>query len=283
MKRTNFSVYKAISSRIFVLVALLAVMGCPTDSSEGIWLKDVRNPFIGQWKSDLASDGTRLTFTGKVDGTFEYEMEGVPEEMGLPNKGGGVYIIRDDMLVAYFDFGLVKGNVFDVVDNDTIAMQEFMLNPSTGSMYLSREMVPFRRVGAVSSTLNQPTVLPNNIFINKEWSADIPEPEDPSGETFYPTVWKFENDGTVSCVFIGLGPELGFPDQEDAPFGFSYVISSDILVLFAESWGAYEIRIFKFTPKDAKTQNMKQFSLANSFVAFAPENVIADFDFIIKE
>jgi hypothetical protein len=231
----------------------------------------------------MASDGTRLTFTGKTDGTFEYEMEGVPEEMGLPNDGDGVYIIRDDMLVAYFDFGLVKGNVFDVVDNDTIAIQEFMLNPSTGSIYLSRETVPFRRIGAASSTSNQPTVLPNNIFINKEWSADILEPEDPSGETFYPTVWKFKNDGTVGCTFIGLGPALGFPDQEDAPFDFSYVISDDILVLFAESWGAYEIRMFKFSSKDAKTQNMKQYALANSFVTFTEGDVIADFDFTLKE
>jgi hypothetical protein len=47
VKRTNFSAYKAISSGIFVL-ALLVVMGCPTDSSEDIWLKDVKNPFIGQ-------------------------------------------------------------------------------------------------------------------------------------------------------------------------------------------------------------------------------------------
>jgi hypothetical protein len=211
-------------------------------------------------------------------------MEGVPEEMELPSEGNGVYIIRDDILVAYFDFGLVKGNVFDVVDNDTIAMKEFMLNASTGAMYLSRETIPFRRVGTVSSTSNQPTVLPNNIFTNdQKWSANIPEPEDPSGETFYLSEWKFKNDGTVTCTFIGLGPDLGFPDQEDAPFNFSYVVSNNILVLFAESWGAYEIRMFQFTAKSTDIVNMKQFAVSNSFITFTPENVIADMDFTLMQ
>jgi hypothetical protein len=278
MKRTIFAMIAVLFCFVF--------SGCPTgNENESIWLADLDNPFIGTWKSDLASDGTRLTFIGKTDGTFKYGMEGVPEEMGLPNEGDGVYIIKEDMLVAYFDFGLVKGNVFDVVDNDTIAMQEFMLNASTGAIYLSRETVPFRRVGAVSSTSNQPTVLPNNIFINsKKWSANILEPEDPTGETFYPTEWLFRNDGTVTCTFLGLGPDLGFPDQEDAPFNFSYVIFGDnTLVLFAESWEAYEIRMFQFTETATNTINMKQYALANNFVAFAPEYVIADMDFALNQ
>jgi hypothetical protein len=272
---------------IFAMIAVLfcfGFSGCPTgNEDESIWLADLDNPFIGTWKSDLASDGTRLTFIGKTDGTFQYEMEGVPEEMGLPNEGDGVYIIKEDMLVAYFDFGLVKGNVFDIIDNDTIDMKEFMINASTGAIYLSRETVPFRRVGAVSSTSNQPTILPNNIFINtKKWSANIPEPEDPTGETSYPSEWLFRNDGTVTCTFLGLGPFLGFPDQEDAPFDFSYVIfGNDTLVLFAESWGAFEIRMFQFTEKATNTINMKQFAFSNNFVAFAPEYVIADMDFTL--
>jgi hypothetical protein len=127
--------------QIWLLLAMMAGLSClifsacPTgNENESLWLTDLDNPFIGKWKSDLASDGTRLTFTGNTNGTFEYEMEGVPEEMGLPNEGNGVYIIRDDMLVAYFDFGLVKGIVFDVVDNDTIAMKEFMLNENDGTV-----------------------------------------------------------------------------------------------------------------------------------------------------
>jgi hypothetical protein len=278
MKKTLFA--------MLAVLLCLAFSGCPTgNEGENIWLADLDNPFIGTWKSDLASDGTRLTFTGKTDGTFKYEMEGVPEEMGLPDKGDGVYIIKDDMLVAYFDFGLVKGNVFDVVNNDTIAMKEFILNVATGAMYLSRETVPFRRAGEVSGTSNQPTVLPNNIFVNsKKWSANIPEPEDLTGETSYPSEWLFRNDGTVTCTFIGLGPELGFPDQEDAPFDFSYVVfGNDTLVLLAESWGAYEIRIFQFTENGANAIAVKQFALSNNFVIFAPENIIADMDFILNQ
>jgi hypothetical protein len=273
-----------------VLLALgLTLIGCPTgNEDENIWLADVDNPFIGTWKSDQAADGTRLTLIGKTDGTFEYEMEGVPEEMDLPNEGVGAYIIREDVLVAYFDFGLVKGSVFDVIDNDTLAVKEFMLNAMTGEMYLSREAVPFRRIGAASSASNQPTVLPNNIFINsKKWSVAIPEPEDPSGETSYPSEWLFRNDGTVTCTFMGLGPDLGFPDQEDAPFDFSYVIFGDnTLVLFAESWGAFEIRMFQFTGQDENpinTINVKQYALSNNFVAFESEYVIAEMDFTLKQ
>jgi hypothetical protein len=278
MKRTIFA--------MIVVLVCFAFSGCPTgNEDESIWLADLDNPFIGTWKSDLASDGTRLTLIGKTDGTFRYEMEGVPEEMGLPNEGSGSYIIREDVLVAYFDFGLVKGSVFEVIDNDTIAVKEFMLNAMTGEMYLSREAVPFRRIGTVSSATNQPTILPNNIFINsKKWSANIPEPEDPTGETFYPTEWLFRNDGTVTCTFIGLGPFLGFPDQEDAPFDFSYVIfGNNTLVLFAESWGAYEIRMFRFMETATNTINVKQYTLANNFVAFTPEYVIADMDFTLNQ
>jgi hypothetical protein len=268
-----------------VAAASLTLAGCGDDNDGDIWLADLSNPFIGTWKSDQASDGTRLTLIGKTDGTFKYEMEGVPEEMGLPNEGNGSYIIREDVLVAYFDFGLVKGSVFEVIDNDTLAVKEFMLNAMTGEMYLSREAVPFRRIGTVSNTANQPTVLPDNIFINsKKWSANIPEPEDPTGETFYPTEWLFRNDGTVTCTFIGLGPALGFPDQEDAPFNFSYVVSANnTLVLFAESWGAYEIMMFQFTKKVANTINIKQYALANNFVAFESKYVIAEMDFALKQ
>jgi hypothetical protein len=263
---------KALGVFVFVLI----ISAC----SHGSGGNGTANPFLGTWKSDEASDGTRLTFIGNADGTFKYEMEGVPTEMGLPDKGNGVYIIREDMLVAYFDFGLVKGIVFDVLDNNTIDTNEFTLDTATGAIRPSGEIVPFRRIGEASGTSSQPTILPNNVFIgNKKWSANIPEPEDTSGNTFYPSEWKFRNDGTVSCTFIGLGPALGFPNQEDAPFDFSYVISDNILVLFAESWGAYEIRIFQFTIKNASTVNMKQFALLDNFVTFTDTNVIANIDY----
>jgi hypothetical protein len=263
MKKTSFSVYRAISFGIFSLI-LLVVMGCPNDSTEDIWLKDIKNPFVGEWKSDAASDGTRLTFIGSSNGTFQYRMEGVPQEMGLPENGNGGYIIKDNIIISYFYFGLIKSNIFEVVDNDTITMTEFVLNEAGKKE--TGEATDFRRVGEISTKENQAIILPNNIFIGKKWSADIPEPEVP--DYFYESTWEFKNDGTVICTFLGLGEALGF-DSEDAPYTFGYVIFGDKLVLFTESAEGNEIKVSQFSQQNASTINTTEMVVANNFVTQA--------------
>jgi hypothetical protein len=237
------------------------VTGCPQGGGGGdLWLKDLKNPFIGEWKSDAAEDGTRLTLIVNSNGTFRYSMEGVPQEMGLPETGNGAYIIKDNMIVSYFDFGMIKSNIFGVVDNDTISMTEFTLNEA-GQKVLG-EAVNFRRAGEASSKTNQPIVLQENIFIGKKWSANIPEPEIP--DYSYPSTWEFKRDGTVVCTFLGLGGAFGL-DTEDAPFTFGYVIFGDKLVLFTESPEGNEIKVNQFAQLDATTIDVTEMVVANGF------------------
>jgi hypothetical protein len=260
--------HKTICSGVFAL-ALLLVMGCPTDSSEGIWLKDVKNPFIGEWKSDAAEDGTRLTLIGSSNGAFQYGMEGVPQEMGLPETGRGGYIIKDNIIVSYFDFGMIKSNIFEVIDNDTISMTGFTLD--AGGQKALGEAVDFHRVGEAVSKEDQPIVLPENIFTGKIWSASIPEPEMPGFS--YDSTWEFKRDGSVVCTFLGLGEAFGL-DTEDAPFTFGYIIFEDKLTLLTESPEGNEIKVNQFVQQNATTINTTEMVVENGFVAQAGDVMI---------
>jgi Zn/Cd-binding protein ZinT len=212
-----------------------------------LWLDGLKNPFIGEWKSDPDEDGIILTFTGKSDGTFQYTMQNLPEGAPYPSNGNGSYIIREDkVIVSYFDFGLIKSNIFRVIDNNTVEMTELTL---VNGEKITGNATNFHRQGSPESTEDVPIVLPNNIIIRKKWNAAIPEPEDPDFSG-YPTTWEFDNNGTVICTFIGMGEVLGF-STEDAPYYFSYVIFGDKLVLYAESSDGSEIRVYKFESKNS--------------------------------
>jgi hypothetical protein len=265
MKRTILGIPVRVSSLLLIglicLLASIAVTGCSSDSdSEDIWLDDVQNPFIGTWTSGVTADGTTLTLTGKTDGTFAYTMEGVPEEMGLPDSGTGAYLIKGDKMVSLFDFGLVKAILFKAVDNDTLLTTEFVL--VNGKTYTGEETY-FTRVGAASSTTDQPTVLADNDFLGGKWAASIPEPDIPNYS--YESEWEFRKNGTITCVFLGLGPAFGL-DEEDAPFEFSYVIFDNTLVVLTESPEGNEIQVFSFAQQNPNTINVTELVVANSFV-----------------
>ena len=263
-KKIHSFVRKALSVGLFAVVLLAA--GCDNggNEEETLWLKDLANPFIGEWKSDAADDGTTLTLTGSSDGAFQYKMEGVPKEMGLPETGRGAYIIKDNIIISYFDFGMIKSNLFEVIDNDTIMTTGFTLN-ETGQK-VPDEAIHFRRAGEAVSKENQPIVLPENIFAGKKWSAHIPEPEIPGYA--YQSTWEFKRDGTVICTFIGLGEALGFA-SEDAPYTFGYVILDAKLVVFTESAEGNEIKVFEFARQNAAIVNVTEMILVNNFVAQA--------------
>jgi hypothetical protein len=249
---------------VVLITAIFTVAGCDNNdgSDDDIWLADVSNPLIGEWKSDPDEDGVILVYTGKTDGTFDFEMQDLPIGAPYPASGSGAYIIRQDadgqkVSVSLFDFGLIKSTIINVVDNDTIKMTEFAL---IGAKKYTGSVTYLHRQTPVTSTENQPTVLPNNVFIGKIWSANIPEPEVPG--TFYPTTWDFKNDGTVICTFIGLGEALGFSGQEDAPLPFSYVITDDTLMLYAQSLDGNEIRMHTFDEKTGGTIEVTRLLLA---------------------
>jgi hypothetical protein len=269
MKRTGLLGMsgKALVAGLFVFVLLAA--GCEHGPGDAVWLKGLKNPFIGEWKSDTAEDGTRLVFTGSSDGTFQYKMESVPPDMDLPETGGGGYIIKDNIIVSYFDFGMLKSNIFEVIDNNIVSMTEFTLD--AGGQKVLGGTVNFRRAGEASSKEDRPVVLPENIFTGKKWSANIPEPEIP--DYSYPSTWEFKRDGTVVCVFLGLGEAFGL-DTEDAPFTFGYVIFGDRLVMFTESPEGNEIKANKFVQQNADTVNMTEMVVENNFVIKAGDVTI---------
>ena len=253
---------KRIKLVLAAFVVSLAFFGCSDGSGDTPWLADVSNPLIGEWKSEADADGARLTFIGKTDGSFQYVMEGVPAEMKLPETGNGGYLVMGKVIVSYFDFGLVKSNIFKVVDNNTVAMTEFTLDDA-GQKVLG-EITHFHRIGEATSTENQPMYLPTNIFISKKWSANIPEGENP--DVSYPSTWEFNRNGTVTVTFLGLGEALGF-DSEDAPFIFGWVILGNKLIMFTESQEGNQIETFQFTQVNANTINVAELEIVNGVIS----------------
>jgi hypothetical protein len=276
MKKTKWA--------LAAFVVALSFFGCSDsggdDDSDPIWLADVSNPLIGEWKSEAASDGTRLTFIGKTDGSFQYVMEGVPAEMGLPETGTGGYLVMDKVIVSYFDFGLVKSTIFKVVDNNTVAMTEFTLD-ETGQKVLG-EITNFHRIGEAVFNEYQPMFLPTNIFIGKKWSANIPDGENPG--ISYPSTWEFNQNGRVLVTFLGIGAALGFT-SEDAFYTFAWVILNGKLIMFTESQEGNQIETFKFTPVNANTINLSELEIVNGFInetggVAVPFTAISDNSFV---
>jgi hypothetical protein len=120
MKKIQF-----IGLSVLLLIFGLTLVGCPTNSDgNDIWLDDVKNPFLGSWKSAPDDDGIILTFTGKTDGSFAYVMSGeIPPAYDSVKSGTGAYLVRNNTMVAYFPFGL-KAYQFEALDNDTIKVTE---------------------------------------------------------------------------------------------------------------------------------------------------------------
>jgi hypothetical protein len=102
----------------------------------------LNNPFIGKWQSDIPSAGMTLIFDYKTDGTFDYEMQGVPADRG--GKGTGCYIVYGSHMVSYLDFEGVAAYSFEVVDEDTIDVTE--LEPDDEGNLVPGNTAPFTRV-----------------------------------------------------------------------------------------------------------------------------------------
>lgn len=129
---------------IFTVFAIfvLSLSACSTNSETEFNLADFKNPFIGQWQSEIPSANATLIFNYKPDGTFDYEMVGVPEEQG--GKGTGCYIVYGNKQVSYLDFEGVASYSFTAVDSDTINVTE--LEPNENGELISGSTAPFIRV-----------------------------------------------------------------------------------------------------------------------------------------
>ncbi|MDR1301883.1 MAG: hypothetical protein LBK43_05375 [Treponema sp.] len=189
MKRTYWLVPFMVVSVLF--------FGCSDDNEEAIWLATVSNPFLGQWQSDIPSAGTTLTFNYKTDGTFDYEMAGVPAEQG--GKGTGGYVVYGNKQISYLEFEGAALYIFEVIDNNTINVTE--LEPDETGELVPGNTAPFTRVpGSPVNRENKPLNL-NNAFLGT-WLSDIPS----AGTTL---TFNYKTGGTFDYEMAGVPAEQG--------------------------------------------------------------------------
>jgi hypothetical protein len=208
-------------------------------------LASFANPFIGTWESDIPSANAKLTFVYKADGTFDYEMEGVPADQG--GKGSGAYLINGNIQVSYLDYEGAAAYVFEVVDNDTINVTEIDEVKENGDLVLG-STAPFRRVdGTEVVEKDQPFKL-DNPFIGT-WNAQIPSDDDP--ELVFDVTMEYRRD---SIGKFSIAPDQVFPDS-------NYAVYGDVLVTFDPTTNAFEM--FTFKQVDADTIDVTELLSVN--------------------
>jgi hypothetical protein len=226
---------------LICLLAGIGVTGCATASNtkETPWLTDLSNPFLGKWQSDIPSAGLTLIFDYKTDGTFDYEMVGVPAEQGGIGTGG--YVVFDNMMVTWLDFEGAAVYTFEVADNDTINVTE--LEPDENGHRVPGSTTPFTHVkGSDVNTENVPFKL-SNAFIGK-WQLDVPSVE---GMSMF---FSFNADGSFDF------DTLGVPEEQAGKGSGWYIVYGNKRVIYMESDGAFKydgVGVFKFEIVDADT------------------------------
>jgi hypothetical protein len=180
-----------------------------------------------------------LIFDYKTDGTFDYEIPGMPANEG--GKGTGGYLVSDNVMVSYLNFEGVAGYTFKVVNNDTIDVTEIEAVNENGTFKLG-STAPFTRVaGSPVNKENKPFVL-NNPYIGK-WRCEVTMDQ---GGTSIDVVmsYEFKTDGVVAEEFrmrvSGTDTPVGQDRVKDYPcFIFDNLDENDVLV-FYEDGGDFE-------------------------------------------
>jgi hypothetical protein len=238
---------KKLSVCLFVFVLLAT--GCEHRASDPVWLADLTNPFIGKWESDIPSANMHLVFDYKTDGTFDYEIPGMPAEQG--GKGSGGYLVTGNVMVSYLSFEGAAGYTFKVIDNDTIDVTEIEEIKADGSFVLGNT-APFTRVaGSTVNKENKPFVL-THPYIGK-WHFEIHDMEVPEygpGEHDVVSNYVVRADGTVTYDY-----KLdNYPPMEGT---FSYFFFDNRLVIYQPDDGI-EIGIITPAPNDPNTIYMAE-------------------------
>jgi hypothetical protein len=219
-----------------ILVAVLSMFGCSAKNDEAAFvLAEMDNPFIGKWQSDIPSANTTLIFDYKPDGTFDYEMTGVPAEQGGVGTGG--YAVYDGVMVTWLDFEGAAAYRFEVVDNDTINVTE--LEADENGRLADGNTAPFTRVeGSDVNKENTPLKL-SNAFIGK-WETDLPD------DGF--TVLEYSSDGTFTYDLTEV------PEEEGGKGDGLYTVFGDKKVLYYSAYAMMEC--FSFETVNSDTINV---------------------------
>jgi hypothetical protein len=227
MKRTVFLTITIVAGFLF--------LGCPSDGGDAPWLAELSNPFLGKWQSDIPSAGMTLVFDYKTDGTFDFQIVGVPAEQGGVGTGG--YVVYQNMMVTWLDMEGAAAYTFKVVDNDTIDVTELDGDLVPG------DTAPFTRVaGSAVNTENKPFVLTND-FIGGKWESAIPSMDNAT------MVSEFKADGTCTVEFEEYGAYSG-----------CYIIYEDKQISYVEGDG---LGAFTFEKTDANTIKVTEIDAVN--------------------
>jgi hypothetical protein len=212
---------KTLSAGLFVVVLLAA--GCEHGPGNTVWLKDLTNPFIGQWQSDIPSADATIKFEYKTDGTFTCEFPAGPDTT-MTATGG--YLVKNNVQVTFLSYdGGIGGYTFAVADNDTINVTEIeSVNEETGAI-TSGNTAPFIRVsGSAVNKENKPFEL-NNSLIGGTWKETSTE---------YKAEYQFKADGTGTLKF-----------NQEPPFEIAYFafhdegLNKEVLVTFIPAMNAF--------------------------------------------
>jgi outer membrane lipoprotein-sorting protein len=239
MKRT-------LSLLMALLICIAALSACGSNNTGNTGsnageaafnLSDLSNPFIGEWQSEIPSANTTLTFNYKADGTFDYEMAGVPAEQG--GKGIGGYVVYDGIMVTWLDFEGAAAYTFEVADNNTINVTE--LESGENGELVPGNTSPFTRVeGSTVNTTDVPFKISND-FIGK-WQSEIPSAD-------AVLIFDFKADGTFDFEMPGV-PE----DQGGKGIG-CYIVYGDKQVSYLDFEG---VASYSFKVADADTINVTE-------------------------
>jgi hypothetical protein len=265
MKKIQF-----IGLPVLILVFGLTLVGCPTDSDDDdIWLKDLANPFIGKWESDIPSAQMHLIFDYKTDGTFDYEIPGMSAEEG--GKGTGGYLVSGNLMVSYLSFEGVAGYTFKVVDNDTIDVTEIETVNEDGSFELG-ETAPFTRVAnSPVNKENKPFVM-DNPYIGK-WLCEVTMEQ---GGTSIDVVMSYEykTEGVIAEEFrmrlSGTDTPVGQDRVKDYPCFIVDNIDGDDVLVFFEDGGDFEAMPIRLDADDSDIMYMVEGQTTFEFARILP-------------
>jgi hypothetical protein len=210
--------------------------GTSADTSDTFNLADLSNPFLGEW---TASSEPATNFVFKADGTFDYEMVGVPEEQG--GKGVGGYTVGGDIIVSYYpSYGVSESYNFEIVDNDTMNVYE-IANVAENGELVRGEVTIFSRTNEETAITKDTPLTIDNVFIGK-WQSDIPS----AGLTL---IFDYKTDGTFDYEMVGVPA-----DQGGVGTG-CYIVYGDHQVSYLDFEG---VAAYTFEVADADTINVTE-------------------------
>ncbi|MDR1910814.1 MAG: hypothetical protein LBQ52_00500 [Helicobacteraceae bacterium] len=175
---------------------------------------------------------------------FKYEANGTVEVTADMGGGAqtftGAYVVKDGVQATYLDFEGTAGYVYNVIDNNSIAVTEIdSVSEADGSFTLGNTSIFRRKNSVVRENVELPTNLTQNgdalDAIFGAWSGTMSEPFG-AGFVEFKVIYSFEKNG----VFAFLATEITPPIAPTPMYGTGVysVIDNVILTLSDGEFGA---------------------------------------------